>query len=370
MNLILRRGASALLTVIAAVAVGLKAFAHTGNSLTALLAAWVLLFVAGNAMSPASANLFATLTPTKILKDMIDCFFVENPMLNFFSTDFTAETLKKGQVAKAHITTAPTAFDYVAADGYGTTGSQDADDLKSDVSVTISKHKVVSLKITHDDLISSEKQRYQEHIRDGVRSLGLAVVDDVLSGVVAANISATETETIANTDVETLNKVTKKLTTRKAGPMRYGIINSDFALSLRADGRLTSKDYVGQGNDGNPFLALQNVHGFQQVREYTSLPTTGNMSGFFFDKRAVVLKTGLPADSSALAAELGLPVTVKTQVLQDPKTGLSFLGIFWMEPSTLTIHMAVTLLYGFAVGKIGGDADTLLDRAAVRVITA
>ena len=145
----------------------------------------------------------------------------------------------------------------------------------------------------------------------------------------------------------------------------YGLVNSDFAASLNADTRIASGDYHGQESTSNALYSLSNVSGFRRVLEYPDLPDNGeNLSGIFFDPRAMVVATRLPSDSTDLANSLGVPNVADTTAVTDPETGLSFLGIMHMQPGTLDLYLTVTVLYG---STVGGSA---LGNAGYRITTA
>ncbi len=95
-----------------------------------------------------------------------------------------------------------------------------------------------------------------------------------------------------------------------------------------------------------------------------------NLIGLFYEDRAFALKTGVPAQTSEYARELGIPEVNKCKVIQDPETGLGLMSIMWQTPGLLDLYATVASLWGSAVGRQGGAAGAITDKAAVRLVTA
>lgn len=315
----------------------------------------------------------STLTNTEILQDVIAAFKVQVPFLFKIGREFTAETLKKGQSAIAHISQVPTVNSYDAAKGYGhSDNTQESKDLVTDISILIDKHEHVDINISYLNSISDKKEVYEEAIHNAGFALARAVVLDLLSKVTAANFSKVSQVDAVNYDRDTLGSIRKQMNTDKASPFgRIGIVNSDAYEGLDADPRIASKDYYGQQTGGSALGQLKNVAGFGEVFEYPELPANGEgLNGFFFDPRAVAIKTGIPDDISKIAKARGIPEIASFSVETDPDTGLSFLSIEHMKPGTFDIVCTVTLLWGIAAGKQGGTAGALTDLAGHRVVEA
>lgn len=315
----------------------------------------------------------ATLTPKRILADIASAIAVQAPLLTRVAGEFTAEPLKKGQQAIAHIAQRPTVSDYDYADaaGYGA-GATEANTLVEDRTVTISSHKHAPIKVSYLQALQDQKQVYQAVLAEAAAAIGKAIVDDGLAQILAANFSESTTETIANTDRDTLGAVRTAM--NKVGAATSGrtaIFNSDAFESLDADPRIASRDYYGQQTGGQPLGMLRNVAGFEQVMEYPDLPTNAeNLSGFAMDPRAMAIKTGLPNDIESIRQQTGAPAAANFETITDPDTGLTLLGITWQQPGTFHIFMSVTLMWGWSVGSAGGSAGDIADYCGHRIITA
>ena len=302
------------------------------------------------------------LAPSEILVQTIDAFKKRVPALGMMSTDFSDSRSRKDQTIKAHIRTLPSVGDY-GANGYFS-NSNDAQTLLTDVDLTLDQHKHVTLNLTHLKMLSDDKRNTQ--IGDSAYVLGKSMVDSALAKVTASAFATSEVVSVANSDFDALNSARKNLVQQGANvDALYGLVNSDFAASLNSDTRIASKDFRGQETTTSGLHVLNGVAGFQQVREYADLPANGeNLSGVFFDPRAICLATRLPSDSTDLARSLGVPNIADTTAVTDPESGLSFLGIMHMQPGTLDLFLTVTVLYG---STVGGAA---LQNSAYRITSA
>lgn len=90
-----------------------------------------------------------------------------------------------------------------------------------------------------------------------------------------------------------------------------------------------------------------------------------NVTGLFFNSEAIALYTGLPRQSHDIAAAMGIPQTVKMEVMKDPINGFALAHLCWMQPGTVDLYSTVSALWGSAVGRQGGAANALTDRSAV-----
>jgi hypothetical protein len=311
----------------------------------------------------------ATLNVNEILQDTLDAFKASVPMLGAFSTDFSTGTAVKDTQIIAHISSLPTASTYDNTTGF-LNGVQEADALIADVPVTLNQLKHVPIRVKYITQIASKKDLYREQIRNYAYVLGKDMVDYCLGLVTPANITHGKAEPIANTTLDTLESVRSALTTQKASSMgRFGVVNTSFAGALQADTRIASGDYYGQLNGTTGYRTFKNIAGFENVYEYPDLPATGNLSGFFGERRAIVVASRLP-EVNSMANQLGIPSIANFYTVTDPETGLSLLGIAWQQPGTFDVIVTAALLYGASVGAQGGAADSITDKAGYRVYTS
>lgn len=312
-----------------------------------------------------------TLTVSELLSDTLEAFKLVCPAILAMGTDLSQEKAVLNQSVIAKVRQLPTVQDYDAAQGGYKNGATAASSLLVDVPVTINQHKHVPVKITHLSQIASQRKLYQDGVNDLAYVLGKSIVDYALGRVLAANFSQSTTEAIVDTNRDTLGTVRKAMNAKKAGRTRYGVVNSDFFEALDADSRIASKDYYGQQTGGEAFGRLTNVAGFKEIWEYPDLSANGeNLSGFFWDPRALTIATRVPDMNIEMAQAFGIPVTAKVETVRDPDTGLTLLGISWMENGTMDLYTTVTVLYGVTAGKQAGSTGDICDYAGHRVKTA
>lgn len=310
------------------------------------------------------------LTVTEILADVISSFKVRVPMLQMMTTDFRSDQAQLGQTLKMHIRSLPAVGDYDPANGGYFNGANESRDLLEDVDVVMSNHKHVTLSVEHLNAISDSK--YDVSVSDAAYVLGKAIVDSVLAKLLVANISRNVIEASANVDRATLGKARSAL--NKAGAFtedRCIIGNTDFMEALGEDGHIISSDFHGQKVEGSSLASYKNIQGFRDIYEYPDLPDNGeNLQAVGFDPRLMGLRTALPADTSAIAAELGISTVANTEVYTDPETNISLLAITHQEPGTLKLLVTLTAIWGSHVGSAGKGTDKLTDKAGIRFVTA
>jgi hypothetical protein len=312
----------------------------------------------------------ATLTTTEILADTLEAFKAELPMLGAFSTDFSNARSKKGETIIAHVSGLPTVQDYDATNGFKPNATA-ADSLLTDVPVVLGTLKHVPIKVPYLTQLASRKDLYAEAVRNYAYVLSKSVIDAALALAKPLNFSNFKTESINNTTLETLESVRGSMNTNKAANRgRFGIVNTAFAGALQNDQRISSNLFYGQLNGASGYRTFKNLAGFENVWEYPDMPANAaNVSGFFGDRRAVTVAARVPNVGDA-ASELGIPSIAKFETIQDPDTGMTFLGIGWQEAGTFDTYLTVAILYGVSAGNQGGAAGAITDNAGYYTKTA
>jgi hypothetical protein len=326
-------------------------------------------FLVSAMLGTPQARLCVTLTPTEILTDVLDAFKTRVPMLSMFSMDMSDERAKLNQTVIAHVAGLPTAYAHNAVNGYKA-NAQNARDLLTDLPISLTAQTDVPIKLLQNDVASDRSENYLKTIGNAGYVLGKAVADFALGKVLDTNFSQYTVEPIANTSKDTLEKARKAMNTRKAGIPRFGLVNTDFYGALDSDSRITSGDYYGQRSGEDPFGRLVGISGFKEIIEYPDLPTTENLSAFFFDPRAIAISTRLPVDSTEMARSMGIPVGYKAETVRDEQSGLSIVAFSWIDDNDHNIYMTFSVLYGAVAGKQTGADGAITDYAGHRVITA
>lgn len=313
----------------------------------------------------------ATLSTAEIVADVLDAFKTRFPQLLSFATDFSQDSVRLGQQVIARVALLPTVRDYDATGGYETNAAN-ANDLVADVPVTINRHKHVPVKVDYISQISTQRNLYDEAVGQLAFSLGKEAFDYAMSLVVASNFSQSSTFSESNSDKDMLDDVTSDLNAIGAAPVgRFGIVNTGVFSSLEADLRIASGDYHGQQRGGNAYGHLQNIAGFEDIYEYPGMPgNSENLSGFFGTHESIVMASRLPTNVMEIAEAAGVPKIADFEVVTDPETGLSLMGIKWMKSGTFDIYVTLVWLYGIAAGSQGGSTGDKTDYAGHRLITA
>jgi len=313
----------------------------------------------------------STLSTTQLIQDVLDAFKVRFPMLNRIGTEFSTETARLGQTVKARITSLPTVRDYDAAAGYEANAAN-ANDLSTDVDVTLNRHKHAPIRIDYLDQISTNRNLYDEAVGNLAFALGKEAFEHAMSLVVAANFSQSSIFTVASSDKDMLDDVKADMNAVGAAPIgRYGIVSSGVYSALEADARISSGHYHGQMTGGNAYGVLRGISGFEEIYEYPSMPSNSeNLTGFFGDRSGIVMASRLPNDVEKLASSLGIPRIAKVEVFTDSGTGLSLMGITWQKAGVFDVYTTLVWIYGMAAGKQGGANGALADYGGHRLITA
>jgi hypothetical protein len=202
-------------------------------------------------------------------------------MLGRMGTQFDAAPLRLNDTVKAHIRSLPSAVAYHATTGYQLS-TNSARSLLTDVDITVDSHKHVPILFEHLNLIKDQKEVYDGCIGDSAYVLGKSMIDTVLAKAKGSNISYSETDTTANSDLDLIEAITTKMNGNGAMPNgRIGIVNSAVAQTLALDSRVASKDYYGQNTGGSGLRVFRNVGGFEAIYEYPALPSN-NATGQTF----------------------------------------------------------------------------------------
>ncbi len=352
------------------------AIAVGGNWPLAVVAFWLV----GALLLPSSKNAYdATFILPLLLKKMMEAFKSRLPQLNYFSMDATAERVKYGQEVIAQMPQIPTALDHVPGNSL-TANSVDIKTLFDDVKMKINKCKKVILKVPTSDAVKLELDpAFQEAIANAGFALAESVVTEALAFVNPTTFTKELVEPLVEVDKVTLSRARVAMNQSKAGDRRFGLAGSDFMSSLTNDPRIASGDYYGQRVDGNPYVTLNNIEGFQAVSEYAQFPTANNLLAFMFDPRALLIAIRQMTDTLDMARRLGIPVPILDETRVDPQTGLSFTSYMWIDTATHDIYAAFVVMFGVSGGRlaldgsgdqVAGAANSAIDRSGLRIVSA
>lgn len=315
-----------------------------------------------------------TLSTTQILDLVMDAFKVRVPFLvSAFATDFSSERAKFNQTVNARIAGLPTVQSYDATNGYKANAAE-AKSLMNDVPVTINQHKHVPIKLDFLDEASSVNQinLLEEATMNCGYVLAKSIADYCLALTLSTNFSQSSTYSVANSDLDMLANVRTDLNAVGANTLgRFGIVNSDVMTTLTSDARIASGDYHGQRINGEALGHLMGIQGFANIWEYPDMPNNSeNQTAFFGTKESIILATRVPNDTNEVARAMGIPQIASFETLTDPDTGLTLLGIKWIEQGTFDVYCTVAVMYGAVAGNQGGSTGDKTDYAGHRLVTA
>lgn len=314
-----------------------------------------------------------TLSTTQILDLVLDAFKVRLPFLvNAFATDFSDQRAKFNQTVNARIAGLPSIQSYHATTGYKDSAAESTS-LMNDVPVTIDQHKHVPIKLDFIDQASTVGaiNLLEEATANCGYILAKSIADYCLDLVLAANFSENSIYSTANSDLDMLANVRTDMNAKGANTMgRFGIVNSAVMTTLDTDSRIASGDYHGQRIGSEALGHLRAIQGFANIWEYPDFPTAENLTGFFGTKESVILATRVPNDTNEVARAMGIPQIASFETMTDEDTGLTLLGIKWIEQGTFDVYCTVAVMYGAVAGMQGGSAGEKTDYAGHRLITA
>jgi hypothetical protein len=305
-----------------------------------------------------------TLTTAEIVADFFEAFRKLIPAINYFSTDFSNAEAKFNQQIIAHVGALPVAVTHTTYFG----SPVSARTLLSDVPITMDTWKDVVLKFQAADLVADRSTKYTKTVNSAAYVLAKALIDSVLAKVVAANLSHTVICTQATATAAKLRTFVAQLNLQGAGPMFYGLVKSGFMTGLLSDTNIISGFYWGERQEGTPIMQLKSIQGFQAISEYPDdAAWPALLNALFFDARAVAVASRLPADSLEMARSRGVPIPLKVGVETDEQSGLTILALERLNTDSLDLELCFSVMFGSAVGKQGGSADTIMDQAGLRV---
>lgn len=215
-----------------------------------------------------------TLTPTTILQRVLEGHRTLFPFIGRMGVDFSTEApLRLNQQVIAHVRSLPTAADYDGTTGYAN-GATSSRTLLTDLPITVDSHKHVPVYLDHLDAIKDQKDSFNGNLDGMAYVLGKAMVDSILDKCKGSNLSYSETETAANSDLDVIEAITTKMNGNGASPMgRVGLVSSAVAQAIALDNRIGSKDYYGQLTGPGGLRVFKGVGGFEAIYEYPGLDT-------------------------------------------------------------------------------------------------
>ena len=299
------------------------------------------------------ANSLGTLTSNLISSIMLESTLARLAPLRAITTDFSGEALDYGQAIKVRAAVPASVADYSTTNGYVAA----ADVTTTDYTVTVNKHKHVSLSFNEQELSGTKRNLLEEQVRASAYNLADAIIDDVLALIVPAtftNTALVAADTAFNRDA--LIELRKSLNVAGAPDMNRSVLVNPGAFAyLTKDSKIISRDYADSDNIDMGSGTLLNVAGFRGVYEVPGLPSPvvggGTMNACALHPSALLMATRLPKDPGAVAGN-GLPIPGSIETITDPATGFSLQSRTWYDMQKGFLNQTWTVMYGVAAGVI------------------
>lgn len=291
------------------------------------------------------ANSLGTLTSNLVSSLMLEATIERLAPLRAITTDYSGEALDFNQAIKVRTATPATVADYSTANGYVA-----ANATTTDYTVTLDKHKHVTLAFNDQEYSGTKRGLIEEQVRVSGWALADKIIDDVLALVVAGTFTNSAL-TVANAsfDRAALLGLRSSLTAAGAPDMNRSVLVGTAAFTaLTSDAKIVSRDYADSDNIDMGSGALRNVAGFSGVYEVPGLPTTGNMNACALHPSALLIATRVPKDPGIGGANI--PGVIEN--VTDPNTGFSLQSRTWYDMKLGTMNQTWTVMYGVAAGVI------------------
>ena len=316
-----------------------------------------------------------TLSVPELSQLVFDSFKGQTPELfepGGFALNIDSKSANYGDTITAHITTVPTARDYDSAPGGAgfATGAANATDLLADVPVTLGYFKHVPIRIKMISQLSS-KLDLSIAMKEQGFALRKLLVDTALGVITPANFTHQKPVATVDASLDTMEALRNKANIQKLSSFgRFCIGSTGFMGSLQNDQRIANNQGYNQRNGENAYRRFTNLAGFANVYEYPDFPSAANLQAFCGDRRSIVMAVRPINIAKVSPKSLGIPEVMSFTPMTDEATGVPFVAVGWQEAGTGDLIVSIGILFGVAGGSQGGAADTMTDKAGIRVVTA
>lgn len=309
-----------------------------------------------------AGNALGTLAGILVVQRRLDLLKYEFPELTRVTTDFSAEPVQYAQQVTTRITVPPTVASYAAPPG---AGYADQNVTDTDVNVTINNHHFTQITYSANDLASTVRLLFPEQEEGMHFSMGLDLVNTLLTLVTPANFVGQAGDGSINPSglnvpgktvaaVDQFNRKTVIL--MKAALHQRGAISGDKTLLLDEQYHAALEgDTTIVGNliniDSGRAIATSRLPKIASFQPYESpyLPSANNLVGFGFRKDALVMAARLPNNYADVFP--GVTGGGVTQIVTNPDTGLSVMLVMFLSHSAGTTSMRIAWMFGVAIGN-------------------
>lgn len=297
-----------------------------------------------------------TYVTTLIVQRTLDLMKWSYPMLSRVVTDFSPERANYGDAITTRTVGAPTVTSYHTTNGY-----VNANATTTDVAVTMNAHKFVGTIFHANTVASTNRRLFDEQVETSYNGLAKDLSDALLALVLVATFTNTP-KTVASVDFDRAAVIDlARLMTEAKIPLdgRTLLLNPEYYAKLAEDTSVVSALINNAAGAAISSGRLPKIHGFEVI-EQPNLPSTGNLTGFGYNRSALVIATRTPGDyANALP---GLPATALKQIVTNPEDGLSVELTQYVDHKLGMASWRIAIMYGVAAGQVA--AGTIVRSAA------
>ncbi len=294
------------------------------------------------------ANAFGTLSTGLVVQEALDLVFKMYPVLNRITKDFSNEQLNFNQAVNTRKIALPTVSNF---------GSAATDRADTNISVTLDQHKEIKHNITVAEYSGTDRNLIQESAQPIAEAIGTHMVAAISALWTNANYGGGSTQETV-TAAASFNY--SALTTHRATLNGRGVPKSNrFVVCGTTPYATLLNDSLVVATQNNPVGGmsiqegmLSKVAGFD-IFEYPDLLTTGTSTG---TKVAVcgspdstIMVSRVQKDPRATLSNASFPGAYG--VVSNAQSGLSVLVREWIDPTNMSANIAVSWMYGVAVGN-------------------
>lgn len=301
-------------------------------------------FTGQNISQVLAANALGTLSGDLVAQKSLLLLKYKFPILSRVTTDFSEMGGQLNQTIRTRVRNIPTATNYVAGTGYGTT-----DYAANDVNVVINQNKGVEITFNTNEIASTSRGLFEEAYEGQVNGLIKAMVDDLYALIITANFAGATTSSAVLASAITRADIVQMgvaLDTRQVPQDQRTLILNSAALGAL----FTDPTVISFAAYQRPAIIekqqISEVSGFGLIQQ-PFFPSANKLVGFGFTPDALVIASRPTNDyGSAVAGNNGTVSTVT-----DPDTGLTIQVVEFVDHKTASATRRVSLMYGVAKGQ-------------------
>jgi hypothetical protein len=297
-------------------------------------------------MATSFSSQYGSLSPDVVTLETLGFIRKNFPVLTAVAHDFSDEDIKLNASLITRVVSVPQVQNYSKSLGYpaGSGGT-------TDVSITMSNFKYVTLSFYDSDLASTSRNLWQEQAEAASYALAYDAANSLMSLATNANFPTNIVSTGANFSRTTLAAARAQLVNQGAGVPRNAIVNPAAFQALSVDPTILSKfnQQVSDGTTDYVDGVINGIGGFNSVYEFPNLTVDdANVTGFAFSKNALIMAARVPSDPTSYIPDLPINGIIKN--ITDPVSGISMQYRSEYHINLGRLDVTLAWITGFGVG--------------------